>query len=172
MKSSRASEADLNAAGVIAFVATNTEVVPERLVDVAVRYWSSYADEIDAWIREADALEQRYLTHEQVHELARGRRPDESEQAPSARRAAERSVPPHRPVPRVHRRPLRRDGRAARGPHRLSPPSRDGRRVGDAGRLEPGVGHPQGQESARYRFRGSSWTSLPSTCAARHPTIL
>lgn len=42
VKSSRASEADLNAAGISAFVATNIGVVPERLVDVAVRYWSSY----------------------------------------------------------------------------------------------------------------------------------
>jgi hypothetical protein len=24
--------------------------VPSRLIDVAVRYWSSYPDEIDAWI--------------------------------------------------------------------------------------------------------------------------
>lgn len=31
VKSSRASEADLSAAGIIAFVATNTGVVPERV---------------------------------------------------------------------------------------------------------------------------------------------
>ncbi len=62
VKSSRASEADLNAAGIIAFVATNTGVVvPERLVDVAVRYWSSYPNEIDAWISDADAIEAEAL---------------------------------------------------------------------------------------------------------------
>lgn len=61
VKSARAAEADLGAAGVIALVETNTGV-PERLVDVAVRYWSSYPDEIDAWIRATEALEAEVLT--------------------------------------------------------------------------------------------------------------
>jgi hypothetical protein len=60
VKSARASEPDLDAADVVALVETNTGV-PARLVDVAVRYWSSYPDEIDAWIEEADALEAEAL---------------------------------------------------------------------------------------------------------------
>lgn len=34
-------------------------VVPERLV--AVRYWSSYPDEIEAWISETEAIEAEVL---------------------------------------------------------------------------------------------------------------
>lgn len=56
LKSARTLEPDLGATAVIALVEANTGV-PARLIDVAVRYWSSYPDEIDAWIAEADALE-------------------------------------------------------------------------------------------------------------------
>ncbi len=56
VKSTRGAEPELNAADVVALVEANTGV-PARLIDVAVRYWSSYPDEIDAWIEEADALE-------------------------------------------------------------------------------------------------------------------
>lgn len=56
VKSSRRAEPVLDAAGVVALVEVNTGV-PARLVDVAVRYWSNYPEEIDAWIDEADALE-------------------------------------------------------------------------------------------------------------------
>jgi hypothetical protein len=60
VKSTRAAEPELDATGVIALVAKNTGV-PERLIDVAVRYWSSYPDEIDAWIAEVDAVEAEAL---------------------------------------------------------------------------------------------------------------
>jgi hypothetical protein len=56
VKSARAAEPDFGATDVVTLVEANTGV-PARLVDVAVRYWSSYPDEIDAWIAEADALE-------------------------------------------------------------------------------------------------------------------
>lgn len=56
VKSARVAERYLDAADVVALVESNTGV-PARLVDIALRYWSSYPDEIDAWIREADALE-------------------------------------------------------------------------------------------------------------------
>ncbi len=60
LMSSRRAEPGLDAAGVVALVEANTGV-PARLVDVAVRYWSSYPDEIDAWIADADALEAEAL---------------------------------------------------------------------------------------------------------------
>jgi hypothetical protein len=56
VKSARAAEPDLDATGVVALVDANTGV-PARLIDVAVRYWSAYPDEIDAWIAETEALE-------------------------------------------------------------------------------------------------------------------
>lgn len=56
VKSARAAEPEIDAADVVALVETNTGV-PARLIDVAVRYWSSYPDGIDAWIAETDALE-------------------------------------------------------------------------------------------------------------------
>ena len=60
MKSARAADPEVDTAGVVALVEANAGM-PARLVDVAVRYWSSYPDEIDAWIREADALEAEAL---------------------------------------------------------------------------------------------------------------
>lgn len=65
--SSRRAEPDLDAAGVVAVVEANTGV-PARLVDVAVRYWSSYPDEIDAWIADADALEAEALAAWERHQ--------------------------------------------------------------------------------------------------------
>lgn len=60
VKSTRAAEPDLDATGVVTLVESNTGV-PARLIDVAVRYWSSYPDEIDAWLAETDALEAEAL---------------------------------------------------------------------------------------------------------------
>jgi hypothetical protein len=60
VKSARAAEPDLDATAVVALVEANTGV-PARLIDVAMRYWSSYPDEIDAWIAEAEALEVEVL---------------------------------------------------------------------------------------------------------------
>lgn len=60
VKSARAAEPDLDASGVVALVGTNTGV-PARLVNLAVRYWASYPDEIDAWIVEAEKLEAEAL---------------------------------------------------------------------------------------------------------------
>ncbi len=54
-------EPELDATGVVALVATNTGV-SARLVDTAIRYWSSYPDEIDAWIVDVDALEAETLS--------------------------------------------------------------------------------------------------------------
>ena len=56
VKSARAAEPHLDAADVVTLVESNTGV-QARLIDVAVRYWSSYPDEIDAWIAESEALE-------------------------------------------------------------------------------------------------------------------
>ena len=53
---SRRAEPDLDAAGVVALVEANTGV-SARLIDVAVRFWAAYPDEIDAWIEQADAIE-------------------------------------------------------------------------------------------------------------------
>lgn len=60
VKSARATEPDLDATGIVALVEANTGV-PVRLIDVAVRYWSTYPDEIDAWIAEAAAIEAEVL---------------------------------------------------------------------------------------------------------------
>lgn len=56
VKSARAAQPELDASGVAALVESNTDV-PTSLIDVAVRYWSSYPDEIDAWIARTEALE-------------------------------------------------------------------------------------------------------------------
>lgn len=61
VKSARAAEPDLDATGIVALVATNAGV-PARLIDTAIRYWSSYPDEIDAWIVDVDALEAETLS--------------------------------------------------------------------------------------------------------------
>jgi len=61
VRSARAVEPELDATAVLALVATNTGV-PGRLVDTAIRYWSSYPDEIDAWIVDVAALEAETLS--------------------------------------------------------------------------------------------------------------
>jgi hypothetical protein len=61
VKSARSSEPDLDATAVVALVATNTGL-PERLVDTAIHYWSAYPHEIDAWIADADQLENDAMT--------------------------------------------------------------------------------------------------------------
>jgi hypothetical protein len=35
--------------------------VPGRLVDIAIRYWAAYPDEIDAWIDDVTAFEEQQL---------------------------------------------------------------------------------------------------------------
>lgn len=60
VKSARAAEPELDAAGVVALVEANTGV-SARLIDVAVRYWSNYPDEINAWIDESDVLDAEAL---------------------------------------------------------------------------------------------------------------
>lgn len=67
VKSARVAEPDLDAAGVVALVETNTGV-PARLVEVAVRYWSSYPVEIDGWIADADMLEAEALAAWERHQ--------------------------------------------------------------------------------------------------------
>jgi hypothetical protein len=61
VRSARSSEPDLEAGEVVALVEANTGVAA-RLIDVAVRYWSSYPEEIDAWIAEVEAVEAEALT--------------------------------------------------------------------------------------------------------------
>jgi hypothetical protein len=56
VKSARAAEPELADDGLLSLVADNTGT-PLRLVRVAVRYWASYPDEIDAEITAADAAE-------------------------------------------------------------------------------------------------------------------
>jgi hypothetical protein len=59
--SARAAEPKLDAAGIVALVEANTGV-PARLIDTALRYWSSYPDEIDAWIADIEVLENEAAT--------------------------------------------------------------------------------------------------------------
>jgi hypothetical protein len=61
VKSARASEPRLDPADTVALVETNTGV-PTRLIDTAIRYWSAYPDEIDAWIADLDVLETEAVT--------------------------------------------------------------------------------------------------------------
>jgi hypothetical protein len=68
VKSARAAEPGLVDDGLLGLVADNTGA-PLRLVRVAVRYWASYPDEIDAEIAAADAAENaaeqaRYREHQ------------------------------------------------------------------------------------------------------------
>lgn len=66
VKSSRRAEPDLDPAGVLALDEANRGV-PARLIDVAVRYWSSRLDEIDVWIADGDALEAEALAAWERH---------------------------------------------------------------------------------------------------------
>ncbi len=56
MKSARTAERELADDGLLGLIADNTGT-PLRLVRVAIRYWASYPDEIDAEIASADAAE-------------------------------------------------------------------------------------------------------------------
>lgn len=56
VRSARATEPDLHEDGLLALVAENTGV-PLSLLHVAVRYWASYPDDIDAEIAAADGAE-------------------------------------------------------------------------------------------------------------------
>jgi hypothetical protein len=56
VKSARAAEPGLDEEEILALTTANSGV-PLRLVRIAVRYWASYADEIDAEIAAADAAE-------------------------------------------------------------------------------------------------------------------
>lgn len=58
--SARDGEPDLPPAEIVTLVEANTGV-PSRLVEVAMRYWSHYPDEVDAWIADADSLEAEAL---------------------------------------------------------------------------------------------------------------
>ncbi|HET8641141.1 MAG TPA: hypothetical protein VFM37_04340 [Pseudonocardiaceae bacterium] len=57
VRSVRANEPDLDTAGVIALISDNT-ALPGRLVRLAIDYWSSYPDEVEAEIEAAHAAEQ------------------------------------------------------------------------------------------------------------------
>ena len=61
VKVARAVEPDLDAAGIVALVVTNTGV-PARLIDTAIRYWSSYPAEIEAWIVDVETVEAEALS--------------------------------------------------------------------------------------------------------------
>jgi hypothetical protein len=56
VRSARAAEPDLAEDDLLALVASNTGV-PLRLIRIAVGYWASYPDEIDAEIAAADTAE-------------------------------------------------------------------------------------------------------------------
>jgi hypothetical protein len=56
VKSARAHEPDLAEDGLLALVADNTGV-PVRLIRVAVSYWASYPEEVDAEITAAESAE-------------------------------------------------------------------------------------------------------------------
>jgi hypothetical protein len=57
VKSARAAEPGLAEEEMLALVAENTGI-PVRLIRVAVRYWASYTEEIDAEIAAAKAAEE------------------------------------------------------------------------------------------------------------------
>ena len=56
VRSARSAEPEMDAAAVLVLVESNTGVL-SRLIDTAIRYWSSYPDEINAWIADVDGLE-------------------------------------------------------------------------------------------------------------------
>lgn len=60
VRSAREAEPELAAEEVLALVAANTGV-RERLVEIAIRYWAAYPDEIDAWIEGAAAVEDQQV---------------------------------------------------------------------------------------------------------------
>jgi hypothetical protein len=56
VRSTRGSESSLKPIEVLALVESNTGV-PGQLIQVALRCWAAYPDEIDAWIADVDRLE-------------------------------------------------------------------------------------------------------------------
>jgi hypothetical protein len=56
VRSARAAERELDPDDITALVQANTGV-PLRLIDVALRYWSAYPSEIDAWVTSVAAAE-------------------------------------------------------------------------------------------------------------------
>lgn len=60
VRSARSAEPTLDAPAVVALVSANTGV-PGRLIDIAIRYWSAYPDEIDTWIADTDSVEEQQL---------------------------------------------------------------------------------------------------------------
>jgi len=56
VKSARAHESDLAEDDLLTLIAENTGI-PVRLIGVAVRYWASYPDEVDAEIAAAEAAD-------------------------------------------------------------------------------------------------------------------
>jgi hypothetical protein len=56
VRSARGSEPELDADAIVSLVSANTGV-PARLVDIAIRYWAAYPDEIDSWIAEVELFE-------------------------------------------------------------------------------------------------------------------
>ena len=94
--------------------------------------------------------EHRYLTHDQVEDLAAatGYPSDPSKHA-SPRHARQRDLPARGAVPGLHRGSLRRDGRAARRRARPSSATSGHRRVGHPGPGQgPGVGHAEDPPTA------------------------
>ncbi|HEX8093366.1 hypothetical protein [Jatrophihabitans sp.] len=60
VRSARGSEPGLGAEEIVSLVAAGTGV-PARLVDIAIRYWAAYPDEIDTWIAEVEVFEEQQL---------------------------------------------------------------------------------------------------------------
>jgi hypothetical protein len=60
VKLTRSAEPTLDADEITVLVSTNSGV-SVRVIDIALRYWSAYPTEIDAWITEAEAFEEQAL---------------------------------------------------------------------------------------------------------------
>lgn len=60
VRSARRSEPGLDAQEIVSLVSANSGVAP-RLVEIAIRYWAAYPDEIDAWIDEVEVFEEQQL---------------------------------------------------------------------------------------------------------------
>ena len=72
VKSARAAEPDLAEGEVVGLVADNTGV-PGRLVNVAIRYWAAYPDEVEAQIAAAaEAESTAELAWQREHDLLVG----------------------------------------------------------------------------------------------------
>jgi hypothetical protein len=60
VRSARSAEPSLHGGALLALVERNTGV-PARLIEAAVRYWSAYPEEIDAWIADVEAVEEETI---------------------------------------------------------------------------------------------------------------